>query len=337
MLVIAGVADQRRAPGLRADFRLEHVGGDDHQVGRGDGAVFRLQHRLAVRRETGMVVHAIVDDRPAEPLAQLLGQARSRRAIARRPTAEVDAAVDAQPVDGVGHAGHVGFRGQLAVDVHARRAGQGHLEHAGHAAATSCTVSAAAKTQRGVKDAVAAARRIAASVAAAAEIASSKDHRQADHVVAVRVVVGENLGGRLRLGGRGGSVSPPDELALPAAAAASTRRPAGYRPTFRNARLANSRAFWRRSHAGPHARANSERAGKKTTIAQVRLVVIWRSRVSSDCSSISSSRMRAWPPPTVPPGCRHPRRPIGEIPSTRHPRQDYADCSLLLRAVIRST
>ena len=99
----------------------------------------------------------------------------------------------AQPVDGGGHAFHVAAGGQLLVDVGAGRAGQRHLEHA-RPNRRHFGRLAAAKPQRGVEHPVAALGVLLHQLLRPLKSRVPQDHRQADHVVAVRLVVVRGLG-----------------------------------------------------------------------------------------------------------------------------------------------
>ena len=197
MLVLTCVANERGSPCFRADLRFEQIGGDDNEIGAGDRAVFRrgASTRNSSRSRSGRPCNR-------KPPASRTAPAAARPAWSRRATARPRRRRPGGPQRAAGRWRrpwrHVGFRGQFAVDVHAWGAGQRHLEHAGTLPDKPHGFSSA-ETERGVEDAMPAAGELVRDLLRPLKTRVPQDHRQADHVVTPRAVVGENLGGRLRL------------------------------------------------------------------------------------------------------------------------------------------
>ena len=212
-------------------------------------------------------------------------------------------ALDAEPVDGGGHAS----------PRRPPRAARGRRSMSGGRAASSRTrsgrsaraaaVRAAAETQRGVEHAMAAVGELLHQLLRPLESRVPEDHRQADHVVAVRADRRPRWA-RPAVSGRESTTqaaAAPD-LASRIAPAANTTRPSGYSPTFSQTSLGELAGLAAGAWPPARAKANSGGAGRASSAQSGRrLVVIWRSRgmlhrsckrrrVSASVSSAAATR-----------------------------------------------
>ena len=140
---------------------MEPSGAGDDQVGRRDQPALDLEHLGAVVPEAGMVVHAVVDDRPAEPLAHRLGQ-RGPVGVLGDDDRLGESPLGRQPLHRREHPGAVVFVEGVMIDIGGRIAGQHHLEDVG-----------LDRSRPGRGPAVEAVRRIQHEVARRARIAAS--------------------------------------------------------------------------------------------------------------------------------------------------------------------
>ena len=219
---VDAVSQQQETPGIRSPLPTKPLGRDQRQIRPPDEALLQAEDSGAETRERRPVVHAVVDDRPAEALGQALGERgpegkldHADRAVnSLLPRELLEDFLEHREVVGVERAGE-GIQPPAGSDLQLAHAGGLFLEGEGAAAGGQ------ELAQREVEDAVPVARELQGELLRPLKTEVPVDDGQHDEVVGPVGLLGQTLAGEAA-----GVVSGPRDLCGPGGRGRFQPRPA---------------------------------------------------------------------------------------------------------------